>query len=172
MLFDYDFDKDQEICLEDPSKPNLIDCANCNKKFFTKENLELHQIFQHKIFFFKCPKLNCNKSFFREDYLNNHLNIVHSRSKISKPYKCQKIQKCINKGVAFKSQGELNYHLQRHGPKIHICNYCEKAFAMKSYLEAHIRTHTDEKKYSCKFENCNEQFITTSRKLWHEKHHH
>jgi uncharacterized Zn-finger protein len=171
LLPSYDFDKDQEIFSESSPKSNPIDCSYCTKKFFSKQNLELHLIFQHKIFFYKCPKKDCTKSFFREEYLKEHIALVHA-GRIEKPYKCTKIQKCIDKGVAFKTQAKLNQHLLRHGPKNHICNECNSAFAMKYDLEAHLRTHTGEKKYKCKIEDCDEIFISSSSRSWHEKHHH
>jgi uncharacterized Zn-finger protein len=171
LLPDYDFDKDVEIFPESPSKPNLINCSHCTKKFSSKQILEMHQVFKHKILLYKCPKKDCIKSFFREEYLNEHIVLVHT-GRIEKLYKCIKVQKCIDKGVAFKTQGELNQHLIRHGPKNHKCNQCGKAFAMKSYLDIHLRTHTGEKIYSCKFKNCTEKFISTSSKSWHEKNHH
>jgi KRAB domain-containing zinc finger protein len=166
---DYDFDKDQEVFPETPSKPKLIDCPNCKKIFFSKQNLELHQIFQHKILLYKCPKKGCIKSFLREEYLKEHVDMVHKRGKIEKPYKCEKAQKCINKDVAFRTQGELNQHLKRHDPKIHACDTCGKAFAMKGDLENHLRIHTGEKIYSCRIKGCNETFISSSKRLYHEK---
>jgi uncharacterized Zn-finger protein len=171
MLFDYDFDKDQEIFTGNPSKPDLIDCSDCSKKFSSKQNLELHRVFQHKILFFKCPKINCNKSFFREDYLNEHINIIHNGGKIAKPYKCQKARKCIDNDVAFKTLGELNQHLKRHGPKNYICDICKKGFAMKAYLETHKRSHTGEKVHSCRYKSCNEKFVHSSSRQLHEKQH-
>jgi hypothetical protein len=62
---DYDFDKDQEVFPKTPSEPEFIDCPNCKKFFFSKQNLGLHRIFQHKILLFKCSKKNCTKSFFK-----------------------------------------------------------------------------------------------------------
>jgi KRAB domain-containing zinc finger protein len=171
QVFDYDFDNDKEIFLETPQKkPNFIDCINCEKKFYSKQILELHQIFRHKIFLYKCPRKNCTKSFFREEYLKEHIDMVHKGSKIEKLFKCDKTQKCINKGVAFKTQGGLNRHFLRHGPKNHVCSECGKSFAMKDYLEAHMRSHTGEKTYPCKI--CGQSFGSTFSRTYHEQHLH
>jgi KRAB domain-containing zinc finger protein len=169
---DYDFDKDQEIFPEIPSKPDLIGCSYCNKGFSSKQLLELHQVFQHKILPYKCPKKNCSKSFFRAEYLKEHINMVHKGGRVEKSYKCDKTQKCVAKGTAFKTQGELNRHLHRHGPKDHTCPQCDKSFAIKSDLEGHVRIHTNEKIFACRNEGCDEAFISSSRRLWHEKNFH
>jgi hypothetical protein len=65
QLGDYNFDNDKEIFQETP-RLNFINYSICSKKNFSKQNLELHQIFQHILFLFKCPKNNCNRSFFKK----------------------------------------------------------------------------------------------------------
>jgi KRAB domain-containing zinc finger protein len=166
---DYDFNNDQEIFIEIPPKPNMVGCINCNKKF-SKHNLELHQIIKHHILPYKCSKVNCNKSFIREEYLKEHIEMMHKKSKIQKPYKCNKSKKCVNKGIAFQTQNELNQHLMRHGPKKYICDQCGKAFAIKAYLSSHMRVHTGEKNYSCRI--CGRSFGSTSTRTYHENHLH
>jgi uncharacterized Zn-finger protein len=171
LLPDYDFDKDIEIFPESPPKPNLIDCSYCAKKFSSKQILELHQVFQHRVLLYKCPKKYCAKSFFREEYLKEHITLVHT-GRIEKTYKCTKVQKCIDKGVAFRTQGELNQHLLFHGPKKFICNECKNTFTTKGNLKDHKKIHTGEKTYLCRFEGCNDKFISSSSRLWHEKRYH
>jgi uncharacterized Zn-finger protein len=150
--------------VEDP-----ISCCYCNKTFPDKESLEIHEVFQHFLFKFRCTKQDCAMTFIREEYLKKHVLVYHT-SKIKKPYKCTTRTECIEKRIAFRTEGELNQHLKRHGPKKHVCTLCKKSFAMKSYLKAHYRSHTGEKPYQCgKCEKC---FSTTSSRTYHESHVH
>jgi KRAB domain-containing zinc finger protein len=167
---DYDFDNDQEIFSETLLKPSPIDCTNCKKKFFSKQNLELHQIFKHKILRYKCTKKNCSKSFLREEYLKEHIDMVHKGGKIEKPYKCDKSQKCIKKGTAFETEAKLKKHMTRHGEKTHFCDQCEMAFAIKGDLTAHLVKHKGEKTYQCR--KCDESFTSTGSRSYHERKYH
>jgi KRAB domain-containing zinc finger protein len=146
-------------------------CSRCDKKFSEKETMEIHQTIKHQLFAFKCPKKGCKRTFIREEYLKKHISVDHI-SRIEKPYKCKKNRKCIDTGVAFRTQGELNQHLKRHGPKNYICGICNKPFATKGNLEGHVRIHTGEKKYSCRIKACNEKFTSSGSRSWHEKHSH
>jgi KRAB domain-containing zinc finger protein len=146
-------------------------CSRCDKEFSKKEAMEIHQTIKHQLFAFKCPKKGCKRTFIREEYLKKHIFVDHI-SRIEKPYKCKKNRKCIDKGIAFRTQGELNQHLKRHGPKDHICDICGNGFAMKAYLESHMRSHTGKKVHPCRIKGCNEKFVSSSSRQWHEKQAH
>jgi KRAB domain-containing zinc finger protein len=166
LVLDYDFDKDQEVFPEAPPKAT-IPCSNCKKLFSSQQTLILHEAFQHFILPYKCTKKGCKKSFIKEEFLNEHVELVHKKRGVKKPWKCDKTDKCIKKGIAFETETKLKYHFRRHGEKIYKCDQCDKAFAIKDDLACHSRTHTGEKPFSCAF--CNQSFSSASAKKYHEK---
>uniref|UniRef100_A0A3B3TFV1 C2H2-type domain-containing protein n=1 Tax=Paramormyrops kingsleyae TaxID=1676925 RepID=A0A3B3TFV1_9TELE len=50
----------------------------------------------------------------------------------------------------FSKIGSLNAHLRSHvDEKVHCCNYCGKRFGRADLLRSHKRTHTGERPFSC-----------------------
>lgn len=58
----------------------------------------------------------------------------------------------------FKDYGAMRKHLHTHGPRIHKCEDCDKAFVESSKLKRHQLVHTGEKPYQCTFEGCGKRF--------------
>ena len=171
MTLGYDFQKDEEIFPEAPPIAALS-CPDCDKKFTSQENMELHRVFKHFILPHKCPKKGCGKTFIREDYLKNHIELIHKKKGVEKAWKCTMTEKCKKKGAAFETEAKLKIHQKLHDEKTMKCQYCEKMFNRKDYLETHERTHTKEKIYPCRKEQCDKSFTNTSSRKWHEEHHH
>jgi KRAB domain-containing zinc finger protein len=169
LVFDYDFDKDQEIFPEAPPKPT-IPCSNCKKLFSSQQNLILHEILRHKTLPYKCTKKGCKKSFIKEEFLNEHVQLVHKKRGVEKPWKCEKAEKCVKKGVAFETEAKLKRHLKGHEEKIYKCDKCVKSFARKDHLTVHLNIHDGEKLFPCR--RCNESFTTAANRHYHEKHNH
>lgn len=67
---------------------------------------------------------------------------------------------CSHKGCEkmFKDNSAMRKHLHIHGPRVHVCAECGKAFVESSKLKRHQLVHTGEKPYQCTFEGCGRRF--------------
>ncbi|KAA0192407.1 Transcriptional repressor protein YY1, partial [Fasciolopsis buskii] len=61
-------------------------------------------------------------------------------------------------GKTFRDTAAMRKHLHTHGPRVHICGECGKAFVESSKLKRHQLVHTGEKPYQCTFEGCGKRF--------------
>nr|XP_058907144.1 transcription factor YY2 [Kogia breviceps] len=67
---------------------------------------------------------------------------------------------CPNQGCVkmFRDNAALRKHMHTHGPRVHICIECGKAFIESSKLKRHQLVHTGEKPFQCTFEGCGRRF--------------
>lgn len=72
----------------------------------------------------------------------------------------------------FYSLGALSNHItiKRHPQKRNVCERCMKSFDRRSDLKRHLRTHTDERPYSCSV--CNKSFKQTNHLRRHKQINH
>ncbi|KAH8855944.1 Transcriptional repressor protein YY1 [Schistosoma japonicum] len=64
----------------------------------------------------------------------------------------------IGCGKTFRDTAAMRKHLHTHGPRVHICAECGKAFVESSKLKRHQLVHTGEKPYQCAFDGCGKRF--------------
>jgi KRAB domain-containing zinc finger protein len=138
---------DKNICCEDP---------DCNEKFKTKNQLDIHMR-QHtdQKRRYTCPL--CDKSFFQKKILRQHRKIHGERN-----YKCEVC------GRAFTENSRLREHMKVHTGKMWIrmkmlvrwlsfgfffvvsdekpflCSECGKNFRTKFSLDLHLKRHNNE----------------------------
>ncbi|XP_054746432.1 polycomb protein PHO-like [Anastrepha obliqua] len=67
---------------------------------------------------------------------------------------------CPQKGCYkfFRDNSAMRKHLHTHGPRVHVCAECGKAFVESSKLKRHQLVHTGEKPFQCTFEGCGKRF--------------
>lgn len=105
-------------------------CAICNKRLLTKENLDNHMLQHNKTY--ECKE--CGKNFSSKRYLATH---VTTHSEI-KPFNCHVCDK------TFRTSYMRNTHLYTHtAERPHICDLCGHAFKRRYYMIEHRKKHPD-----------------------------
>ncbi|XP_067614021.1 polycomb protein PHO-like [Eurosta solidaginis] len=89
---------------------------------------------------------------------SNKMNTVATESNCNGPG--EKRIACPQKGCYkfFRDNSAMRKHLHTHGPRVHVCAECGKAFVESSKLKRHQLVHTGEKPFQCTFEGCGKRF--------------
>src|SRR6218665_1927120 len=163
-------------------------CPQCDKCFSSCKYLVYHVQCHSDSKPYVCDV--CGKGFEAEAFLRKHSNIHMS----DPPYKCNEcdmsfIYAChlrdhkakehggVRKRFAcsicnksFFSKSYLNAHMCSHtGQNPHLCSVCGKGFREKQLLKYHMRVHTGEKPYACKY--CYRRFRMPRSMRNHERVH-
>merc|ERR1712226_609807 len=62
----------------------------------------------------------------------------------------------------FRDNSAMRKHLHTHGPRVHVCAECGKAFVESSKLKRHQLVHTGDRPYVCPFDGCNKKFAQST----------
>ncbi|EZA60983.1 hypothetical protein X777_08195 [Ooceraea biroi] len=130
-------------------KIHPLECAQCGKYFYRKQNFKLHMKRHLGIKPFPCTV--CDKAFLTKQKLEEHTNGHTGKAPV----------KCSLCNETFRRYSNLTQHKNRHHLNIkkklkdYIC-HCGEVFHTKKKLAWHKETH-DEKPKACSY--CNERFI-------------
>ncbi|XP_014469446.1 PREDICTED: uncharacterized protein LOC106741701 isoform X1 [Dinoponera quadriceps] len=130
-------------------KIHPLECGQCGKYFYRKQNFKLHMKRHLGIKPFPCTV--CDKAFLTKQKLDEHTNGHTGNAPV----------KCSLCNETFRRYSNLTQHKNRHHLNIkkklkdYIC-HCGEVFHTKKKLAWHKETH-DEKPKACTY--CNERFI-------------
>ncbi|XP_045166647.2 titin homolog [Mercenaria mercenaria] len=134
-----------------------VKCTECDKLFYTEDNMKRHLKLHSEERPYKCEKDDCNKAFKTPNGLKFHL-ISHQTDR---PFPCD-IEGCEK---SFKSTRALALHLNethQKAPKNFKCEEegCEMAFYKKCHLDRHTDAHKDNRTHFCTYITCTKAFRT------------
>lgn len=174
-------------------------CPDCGKAFKRKDYLVEHKKYVHQPLdgTHKCEI--CNKIFKHSVAVKKHMAVhtddkphmceicgqgfkqAGNMRKHRQTHSSERRFKCDECGKMFKLKEDMKKHAKRHLinakdfaaaeklGKVYGCEICGKKFATNLSRVVHIRTHTNERPYSCKF--CEKSFKDMAHLLRHEQLH-
>ena len=167
----------------DQSNPMTFDLAQYNAQCLQQAALSQATLQQQQAIENGEPKIcewvgdfgvPCNANFATADELALHVSFAHINNTSANPeYHCL-WSNCARSSTAFKAKYKLVNHLRIHtGEKPFVCKYagCGKTFGRSENLKIHTRMHTGEKPFKCQFEGCQKTFSNSSDRKKHAQIH-
>ncbi|KAL4227034.1 hypothetical protein ACF0H5_015010 [Mactra antiquata] len=157
----------RHLKLHSEEKPHKCDKDDCGKTFKTINGLKFHMLSHQIDRPYACKTEGCDRSFKTSRALGLHLNEFHKQA--AKNYKCTE-EGC---DMAFYKKSHLDRHIDAHKDnRTHFCLFitCTKAFRTAEALKVHTRVHTDEKPLKC--EHCDYRCRQKSSITFHMKKKH
>ncbi|XP_053949183.1 uncharacterized protein LOC128857451 [Anastrepha ludens] len=153
----YTLKKHMELHSED--RDRNIECIDCGRRFYTLENLQLHQtihISPEDRTIFECTV--CSKTFMRKSNLGLHMQMHRGKT-----------MDCPHCGKKFVRRKDLEIHIRFHtGEFPYACSMCDRKFAIKGHLNYHEKRHLGVR-YKC--DECEKTFINLAGLRQHQYEH-
>ncbi len=161
-------------------------CSECDKAFFSKNELERHAIVHSGIKAHKCPL--CAKYFTLEMNMKRHLKIRHLNRKVkcsiclaSYPdkeslkvhfkqihLKGDQNHKCAICELTCTTKGAIKQHVKvKHTKDGIMCTFCDRRFSCEHSLKQHMKRKCGQKDHVCGY--CRKGFVTITELRTHVK---
>ncbi|TRY70302.1 hypothetical protein TCAL_02451 [Tigriopus californicus] len=142
-------------------------CDKCDKTFKRLESLRYHESSHSTARPWICP--TCGKTFRNDKDLRIHERTVHSDQVQVKKETSDKPKSCELCAETFKNYNAYHYHKKTKHCLGHTCVKCDFVAPTQGQLDMHMRKHTGEKPFSCRF--CDKKFTRASLRKVHEARH-
>ncbi|XP_044743516.1 gastrula zinc finger protein XlCGF57.1-like [Chrysoperla carnea] len=124
--------------------PKIFHCFKCDRSFKAKYMLNKHEQDHHSGERPREACLICGKSIMQSN-MGAHMKIHKERI----PFSCQECPKKFIREITLKEH-VLKIHQNGQIPLKELCTICGRKVRGKSELRRHMRSHTDERPFSCK----------------------
>ena len=142
-------------------------CQQCGARFALSSVLDAHRLLEHKVQAqWQC--MECGVQFLDARTYSRHVIDSHTRQ----PFPCN-FPGCSamfgSMQVLMQHRREDHQHVPGERPR-HKCPHCTAEYTQACRLKMHLRQHTGEKPYPCKY--CSMTFAQSTHRASHMKHAH